>query len=137
MTDEISAISGQTSEPKRMTFSLENLVDDTARNVGISQDMSNFINVAVRDLSSRPGGAVAPSGLAEGPVQQEITDFQQTFVSEGTVKPAATSLNSGVNDISDAATEMMTLLNDLTQWQMTWHVAQTAQKDLTHVMKSG
>lgn len=137
MADEVSAIGDQLAEKQVTAVSIESLVDDASRNQGIARDMSDAMNVAIHSLSSSPVEQSAPSDPISGAAQREVMDIQNDFISGSSDRPASGPVDGKANEISETANEMMSVVKDLTEWQITWGVAQTAQKDLTHILKSG
>lgn len=74
---------------------------------------------------------IDPSSGDVGEAKSEI--LSEVDHSKSEASPEDEDPANRVVEVAGALTEMIT---DLTTWQITWNVAQSAQKDMAHVLKS-
>lgn len=135
MTDAIEPLSG-TGTAADTILDYSTSVDETSKNQRISEQMDVAMERALERALSDPlamGATEKDQNLLDGNKQLEVTELKTELVSE----PKTNETPSEAESTLDVANEVASVLRDLTEWQVTWNVAQTAQKDMTHILKSG
>jgi hypothetical protein len=132
--DPVSEIS-PSSEP----LALDDVTSEASRNATVEQSMSAALSNAIEHASTIPGGGAQAAGAraelvnpfvgAFGAEKQELlSDVERTGA-----EPGGAPDREGVEVVAET---LKGLMHELTTWHVTWGIAQTAQKDLTHVLKS-
>lgn len=118
---------------------LEDVTSVASQNAGVEQAMSNALSNAVEHAASLPGtniGAIGSREQLTGAYEGEYGATKDALVSDVEREGANEKVAEDKDNINVVAESMRGLMHELTTWHVTWGIAQTAQKDLTHVLKS-
>ena len=121
------------------TFQLSDITSDISTNAEVEHDVSQALSHAVDSASSLPGKEVVngnPRAQMFDTASGDYGSEKQGLLSDVVLDGAENSATPEEDDIAVIADSLKGLMQELTTWHVTWGIAQTAQKDLTHVLKS-
>ena len=131
MTGEVGAVE---------SLSLDSLMSDMAAQLDNRDDLKDAVAQAMERAALAPGAEYGELndldeilGLSQGDVESHGEVIQSKAEVTGAPESAATNEDK----VQDVAHEMADLVAEMTVWQISWGVAQSAQKDLMHLLKSG
>jgi len=105
---------------------------DGAYSAALTQAIERATEIPAAQLKTE-GPLVEMSGTASGDFGNSKRELLSDVEREGAKSENTPDEGGEVEEVAEA---MRSLMNDLTTWQVTWNMAQTAQKDVTHILKS-
>ncbi len=122
------------------SLSLESLMPEKTVQFDSREDLTDAVAQAMERAALAPGAEHGELndldeilGLSQGEVESHSDVIQSKAEVTGAPEAAATDEEK----VQDVAHEMADLVAEMTVWQISWGVAQSAQKDLMHLLKSG
>lgn len=135
MAEEVAAIGDTVMQLGTVEFS--DVVDKASLNANVERAMTDALDTAMSNAAAAPTSRYDEVTLRDemaGDLSGSFGDEKERLVAHGMDKDANAE---DVQSSSEATAEALSkLMLDLTTWQVTWGVAQAAQKDLSHVLKS-
>lgn len=137
MEHGVDAVSG--IAPVTNAVDLEDVTNDISRNSSIHETMSTALSNAIEHAASTPGHSDVSAGDRADlidPFGGEFGEHKADVLSEVERDGAETSVAPEKDGVDATAEALRGLMQELTTWHVTWGIAQSAQKDLTHVLKT-
>ena len=136
MGETIEPASAVGAEPN---VTLQDLTSETSRNSTIDRAVSSALQDAVDRASSLPGASserVDELHDLTSAAATEMSAAKDEILSDVAGEGANKEPSNEQDRVEEVAETLKSLIQEMTTWQITWGVAQTAQKDMTHVLKS-
>lgn len=135
MEDGIDAIGGL--EGPTSSVQLADITSEASKNAEINDATVDALQNAIQQAATLPGEHKSTehdtiSGHPDGDYSDEIGSVTSDVEREGVPSTA----DDETDEVEVVAQTLRELTRELTNWQVTWGVAQAAQKDLSHVLKS-